>query len=112
MAVDSFFNKVVLTERLVKDNDESPTDTEEYQSYLDDIPCLIYPLEDSYGEDIQGSYGKDFIMICGILDIKEKDKVIDGWDEYIVVGLKEYNFLGTELMELRIRLVPSSGEES
>jgi len=105
-----YFNKTINTQRLVNELEESPEslespeDTEEYRLYLENIPCQIQPLEDSFGEDISGSYGKDFLMFCGVCDIKEKDKIIDGELEYIVNGVEEYNFLGKSHMELRIRL--------
>ncbi|XOB41796.1 MAG: hypothetical protein ACKKMS_00130 [Candidatus Nealsonbacteria bacterium] len=112
MSVETFFNKVVLVRRLVPDDSESPEDTEEYREHLGgiNVPCLVYPLDDSYGEDFSGSYGKDLMMICNIYDIKEKDKIIEGENEYEVKGVKEFNFLGTSLMELRIRLMPTPEE--
>jgi hypothetical protein len=104
--MEELFDKTVDVWRL---NDESP-DVEEYQLHLSDITCNIQPLEDSYGEDLQGSYGKDFVMFCLDHDIQEKDKIIDGLLEYLVVGVERYDFLGYEHMEMRIRLVPTVSE--
>lgn len=112
MPIETFFNKIVSVERLVPNDEESPEDTEEYEEHLPDVQCLIYPLDDSYGDDFSGSYGKDSMMICGIQNIREKDKIIEGKNEYEVKGVREYSFMGTSLMEIRIRLMPTSKEES
>lgn len=116
MSVETFYNTKVNVLRLVKDTGESPEDTEEYQvcKDLEDIHCLIYPLDESYGQDLEGTYGKDSMMItAGNIVILEKDKIIsqDG-KEYVVVGVRGYSFMGTDLTEVRIREMPSAGEES
>ncbi len=106
MSVNDFFNNSVTVERLTEDEEE---DTEEYGEHITDLECLIYPLEENFGTDLEGSYGKDFIMISDIEDILEGDKIIDedGF-EYIVKGKRNFSFKTTDLMELRIRQMPES----
>jgi len=102
----NLFDKTISVHRLVADSGESPSDIEEY-TLVDDLGsvlCNIQPLDDSYGEDFAGSYGKDFLMFCDEYDIKEKDKIIEGDHKYIVVGVESYSFLGYSHMELRIKL--------
>lgn len=109
MSIENFYNTAVSVFRLVKEDNESPRDIEEYQLYLEDIPCLIYPVEDSYGQDLEGSYGKDSMMVVGNnVDILEKDKVIDSeGKEYVVVGVRHYEFSRKNITEIRIREMPS-----
>lgn len=97
------FDKTIKTQRLT---DIAETDKEDYQDFLTNVPCMIQPLEDSFGEDLQGGFGKDFLMFCTVLDIKEGDLVVDGTTVYKVVGLEDFkNWLGNSThMEVRIRL--------
>lgn len=100
--IESNYNKNVTIKRLV---DESGNDNvEEYVEHLEDVPCHIQPLDDSYGQDIEGSFGKEWLMFCDVQDILEGDRVIDGEIEYRVVSVESYDFLGVPRhMELRIR---------
>lgn len=95
------YNKSVSIERF--DENESGIG-EQYGTHLVNVPCHIQPLDESYSEDLAGSFGKDFFMFCGVADIVEGDRVIDGADEYRIYGVKSHNFLGkARHMELRIR---------
>lgn len=85
--ITDFYNKKVDTKRL---SDITGTLKEEYTLYLTDVNCLIEPYSDGFTEDIDGSVGKDYVMFCEVADIKEGDKIVDGTDEYKVVGLKKY----------------------
>ena len=104
--IASFFDKTIDTYRLVADDEspESPAtiDTEGYAAYLSGVACQIQPNDDSFHEDFSGSYKKDFLMFCNIADIKEKDRIADGLDEYVVSGVKLYPCPGQSHMELRI----------
>ncbi len=102
-AIEQNYNKSITVERF-EDSDESGDTTESYSAYLIGVACHIQPLEDAYGEDLDGNSGKDYLMFCEVLDIKERDKIVDGTEEYKVVGVKSFNFLGANRhMELRIR---------
>jgi hypothetical protein len=83
--------------------DDSPADSEGYTLHLSNIPCNIQPFEDTYGTDLEGAYGKDFLMFCPLLDINHHDKIIDGTDEYLVTGVEGYELSGFSHLELRIR---------
>jgi hypothetical protein len=101
MALDYFYDKTVDIHRITETAD---TDNESYEEHLTDVACCIQALDESFGEDLEGSYGKDFLMFCPDSDIKQEDKVIDGTTEYRVVGVESYSFMGEEHMEVRIRI--------
>lgn len=100
--IGSLFDKTVDVYRLTADDDESPSDTEEYAAYLSGVACNIQPLDDSFREGMAGAYGKDFLMFCAAVDIQEKDRIIDGLDSYVVSGVESYDFAGQSHLELRI----------
>lgn len=104
MPIAQFFDNSVEVKRL---KDTAGTDNEDFQDHLvgdDAVSCMIQPLDDSYGEDLVGSYGKDFTMFCLVVDIKQGDKIVDDGVEYIVQGVESYSFQGFSHLELRIRL--------
>lgn len=70
-----------------------------------DIPCHTQPLQDSFSEDIEGGYGKDFLMFTKNRDIKQGDRATIDGNEYRVMSIERYEFLGrVKHMECRIRL--------
>lgn len=95
------FNKTVNTERLAE---IANTDKEEYQAHLTDIQCFIHPGDEAFNEGLDGSFGKEFIMFCEIIDIKEGDRVIDGSTEYRVVGLENFSEFIDRAMHLEVIL--------
>lgn len=98
--IESNYDKTIKTQRLT---DESG-DREYFDDYLTGVACHIQPLEESFIEDLDGNFGKDWIMFCGVLDIKEGDRIIDGTTEYKVVGVESFKFLDEDRhMEIRIR---------
>lgn len=104
MPISQFLDKTVEVKRL---EDTADTDNEAFQDHLvgdDAVVCMIQPLDDSYGEDLEGSYGKDFVMFCPVVDIKQGDKIVDNSTEYIVQGMESYSWQGFSHLELRIRL--------
>lgn len=80
---------------------------EDYQTHLTGIGCLIQPLEESVSADLQGSFGKDFLMFTdAVNDILEGDAIIDGETQYRVVGQEKFDVKGRPRhQELRIRYV-------
>lgn len=72
------------------------------------IPCHIQPL----GADLQvneGIAGKDWLMFCDYLDIREQDRVFltndEGTFEYRVVGVEKFDFRGRKRhMEVQIKI--------
>jgi len=100
-AIEINYNKSVTIERF---NENESGDGESYGPHLSAVPCCIQPLDESYTEDLSGSFGKDSFMFCAVQDIVEGDRVIDGDDEYRIYGVKSHSFLGrARHMELRIR---------
>lgn len=100
--IEANFDKSVTIKRLI-DEDESGY-IEGYSNHLTNVACHIQPLDDSYSQDIDGNFGKDWLMFCGYSDILEGDLVVDGSIEYKVVAVEKFNFLGQNRhMELRIR---------
>lgn len=79
------------------------TQKENYAAHLTGVGCLIVPLDESFGTDLEGSFGKDFSMYCEGTDILEGDKIINGALAYKVIGVRSYSFMGNDLMEIRIR---------
>lgn len=99
--IEDRYNKTVSTQRLT---DIASTKKEQYATYLTGVKCLIQPYMASYGEDLDGSTGKDYNMFCEVVDIKEGDKVIDGSDQYTVVGISTYeDGDSSHHMEVQIR---------
>ncbi len=97
------WDKTVNVKRLVAHSGTPVEDTEEYETHLSNVPCNIQSMEDSFGTDLEGSYGKDFLMFCPLLDIKQHDKIVDGSDEYLVTGNEGYSLKGQSHLEVRIR---------
>ena len=102
MPINQFFDNEVTIKRL--EDTEGTEDNESWGDHLTEVACQIQPLDDSYGEDLEGSYGKDFVMFCSVIDVKQGDKIIDNSTEYIVQGVESYSWQGFSHMELRIRL--------
>ena len=103
MSISYFFDRKVDVMRL-----EATSGTEDNEAFgathLVEIKCCIQPLDDSFGESLEGAYKKDFLMFCGVQDIKQGDKVVDGAVEYLVAGVESYDFIGQKHMEIRLSL--------
>ena len=102
MPINQWFDNEVDIKRL--EDTAGTDDNEDWGDHLSDVSCQIQPLDDSYGEDLEGSYGKDFVMFCAVIDVKQGDKIVDNSVEYLVVGVESYDWQGFSHMELRIRL--------
>lgn len=96
--IEHNYNKTATVKRYT----DGDGNLESYADHLSNIPCMIYNLSESYDEDIDGRTGKDWIMLCGNVDIKEQDKVIIDSVEYKVVGKKPYD-RHENYLELTIR---------
>ncbi|MDD5068485.1 MAG: hypothetical protein PHN89_02715 [Candidatus Pacebacteria bacterium] len=100
MWLESVYDKTINTKRL---EDESGTYREGYEDYLVGIACHIQPIDGGDYEDIEGQFGRNWLMFCGNHDIVVNDKIVDGAKEYKVVEAKLLQFAGHEHMELTIR---------
>ena len=101
--IEDLFNTTVKVQRLAPVED---TDREEYADHIIGLGCHIQPLDDSYSQDMEGSFGKDKLLFCDVVDILEGDRIIDTETsiEYKVVGVESFNFLDMPRhMEVRIR---------
>ena len=95
------YDKTITVKRMVED--ESGIG-EEYVEFLTAIPCHIQPLDETFSTDLDGSFGKNSLMFCDVSDILEGDRIIEGANEYRVVGVESFHFLGADRhMELTIR---------
>lgn len=99
--IEKNYDKSVTVQRL---DDEESTQYEEYVNYLTGVACHIQPLDDSYTQDIEGNFGKEWLMFCGVRDILEGDRVVDGSIQYRVTAVESFRFLGQDRhMEIRLR---------
>jgi hypothetical protein len=100
MAIEKNYNKTIKTQRLYDDSGIG----EEYFDYLTGVSCHIQPLDEAFSTDLDGSFGKNFLMFCKVQDIREGDKIVDGSTVYRVTGEDSYNFNDEDKhMELTIR---------
>ena len=106
--IEMFLTKKVDIYRL---SDESG-DMEKYESIYTDVPFHIQPLDDSFGEDLYGARGKDFMAATKLQDIQEYDKIVEGNNEYIVVGISKMDFMGEKHLQLRIKLQENGAKYS
>jgi hypothetical protein len=96
----NFFTSNISTKRLTN---VLGTDNQDWQTNLTSVNCNIQPLDDNYSEDLEGSYGQDFLMFCNPVDIIIGDKIVEETNEYLVNGLRSFEVLTFKIMELRIR---------
>lgn len=105
MSIEKHYTKRFDTKRLAPI--EVGSIKKEYVTYLEDEPCHLQPLSDSVTSDLEGGFGKDFLMYCDILDIKNTDRIfIDGL-EYRITGLETLQFKGNDHLELTVRAFKS-----
>lgn len=100
MDIDRNYNQTLTAYRL---NDDESGYGQQYNLLEADIPAHIQPLDDRYTEDIEGNFGKDFIMLCALRDLKEGDKLTDGTVSYRIVGLERLDRGHNKHMEIIIR---------
>lgn len=102
------YNESVVVKRL---EDVVDTNKREFATHIAVVSCCIQPLDAQISSDIEGGFGKDFVMFCGTEDIAEGDRVIRtvGADEkeYRVTGVESFDFMGNPHMEIGIRIFES-----
>jgi hypothetical protein len=75
-----------------------------YTENLSSFMCHVQPIDAEVGEGLSGEFGKDWIMFCPVLDIKEGDKVVvDGTNEYRVSGVEIFDMSRNPHLEVLIR---------
>lgn len=96
------YNQSATTERQTAVGES--TIKKAYTTNLSSFSCHVQPLEQELTENIEGSFGKNWIMFCPVCDIESGDKVIvDSNHEYRVIGLETYNFSSNPHMEVTLR---------
>lgn len=107
MAISSHYTQTAAIERLedVLGEEDAPTGKKEYTAHLT-LPCsLPQPMSDAYSQDIQGGFGKEFLVFCPIADIEEGDLVTINEQKYRIAGLESHTGRGANShTELRLRL--------
>jgi hypothetical protein len=106
MNIGFFFDKRIWVYRLSSE----ASDMEGYELLYSNVPFHIQPLDDTYGQNLDGVKGKDFIGACANMDIKEHDKIRHNEEWYLVEGIDNYELKGSTHMELRIRLLSDETE--
>jgi hypothetical protein len=112
MSLSRFYNKTATTKRLQNvvvavDSGFVETNRKDFVEYLTGIPCLVQPVDAELSSDIEGGFGKDFFMMCDIVDIKDGDRIVIDGEEYRIIGIEKHSFLGHEHMEIIIRIFRS-----
>lgn len=102
------YNETVAVKRLA---DVPDTNKREYGTHIASLACHIQPLDPQISTDIEGGFGKDWMMFCDTADIAEGDRVIRTVNsvekEYRVTGIESYDFMGNPHMEVSIRIFES-----
>lgn len=100
--IEKYYTLSADITRLSPDSDSDFV--EEYASHITGLPCYIEPYDDTYNEDLQGNFGKDFYLFCAPADIQEGDMITISSVKYKVVSLETYNTIGDNRhMEIKIR---------
>jgi hypothetical protein len=107
MAIAQRFTKNAIITRLtdVLGYDDIETGKQEYREHIA-IACSIpQPLSDSHSGDIQGGFGKEYIIFTPLADIQDNDLVTIEDKQYRIAGLERFEGFGAnEHMELRLRI--------
>lgn len=104
MSLSRHYNQTARIDRLTITTGSKQTFTQ----HLASVACLIQPLTDEVSGDLEGSFGKDFLMLSPTVDIREGDRVSISAEEYRVVATEALNFGNNPHRETRIRIFKSS----
>ena len=102
--IENHYDKTAVIERLTITTGSKKA----FSSHLASVPCLVQPLTDEVSQDLQGSFGKDFLMLSAVVDIAEGDRVTIDTEEYRVIGTEALNFGNNPHRETRIRIFKSN----
>lgn len=103
MSISLQYNETVTVKRLAPGTGNKQA----YSTHIEDLPCCIQPLDPQISSDIQGGFGKDWLMFCAPGDIAEGDRIIRGSKEYRVTGVESFDFMNQPHMEITIRIFES-----
>lgn len=103
-SIEHMLTESVSTKRLAL---VGSTNKKSFQTKLSSLSCHIQPLDGAETADIQGGFGKDYMMFCETDDVKEGDRVMRTVEsetlEYRVTAIEKYDFKGESHMEVTIR---------
>lgn len=102
--IDLQYNEVVVVKRL---SDVAGTNKKEFVTSIASLSCHIQPLEAQISADIEGGFGKEWLMFCEVDDIAEGDRVFRSAKEYRVTGVERFEFMDHAHMEVSIRIFES-----
>lgn len=102
--IENHYNTTFTTKRLT---DVEGTNKREYTDNLSSTACMIQPLDPSFTGDLPGSFGKEWLMFCPVVDLEEGDRVISGGKEYKVTGIETLEWQGEDHMEATLRIFES-----
>lgn len=105
--IDHNFNETVAVKRL----GDGEGVVREFSTHLEAVACAIQPLDSEISTDIEGGFGKEWLMFCETVDIQEGDRIVrtegETEKEYRVTGIERFDFLRNNHMEVRIRIFES-----
>lgn len=101
--IESLFDETVSVQRL----QEGTGNQMEYATNIVALRCAIQQADSEISTDLVGSYGKDWLMFCPIVDILEGDRVIWNGKTYRVTAVDRLNFHGEKHMEIGLRIFES-----
>ncbi len=67
------------------------------------LACHIQPDTEDTTEDLPGSFGRDWLLMCNTVDLKEDDRVTWNSKEYRVIAVSHHDMFGEAHTEARIR---------
>lgn len=62
-----------------------------FSEVLADVDAHIQPLDSEFTENTSYILGKDFQMFCGIIDLREGDRIVADSKEYKVIAVEKYD---------------------
>jgi hypothetical protein len=102
--IENQYNETVSVKRLA---DVEGTNKRTFQTHIESLDCCIQPLDNQISQDIEGGFGKDWLMFCTPADIQEGDRIIRGSKEYRITAVESYDFMNQPHMEISIRIFES-----
>lgn len=86
MSITGFYDKTITVKRLATTTGAKKA----FSNIATDVDAHIQPLDAEFVQNTPYILGKDFQMYCGIIDLQEGDRVVEGSHEYKVVGVEKY----------------------
>lgn len=102
MSIDLMYDASATTKR--QDYVAGSDIKKAYVDNLASFSCHIQPESPTFNQDIPGSFGKNWVMFCPVLDIRENDIVVSGGVSYKVMGVETFSFSNNPHCEVSIRV--------